>query len=67
MDANTYHLNRYLDQQEKQEKSLEILMENLDDRLVTLQKEIAALQRIASCFDGYDFTEEINEAIKDLF
>ena len=66
IDGNTIAMNKYLDNQEKQERSLELLFDSIDDDLVLLSKEISRLQKIASSYDGYDFTDELNEYIKDL-
>ena len=66
IDGNTIAMNKYLENQEKQEKSYELLLETVDDRLVLLSKEIQSLQKIASSYDGYDFTDELNDCIRDL-
>ncbi len=66
IDGNTIAMNKYLENQEKQEKSYELLLETIDDRLVLLSKEIQSLQKIASSYDGYDFTDELNDYIRDL-
>lgn len=63
---NEAALAKYLEKQEKQETSLELLQDSLDDDLLMLSKEICRLQKIASQYDGYDFTEELNEWIKEL-
>ncbi len=66
IDGNMIVMNKYLENQEKQERSLELLFDNIDDDLVLLSKEICRLQKIASSYDGCDFTDELNYYIKDL-
>ena len=66
IDGNTIAMTKYLENQEKQERAFELLFDSIDDRLVLLSKEIQNLQKIASSYDGYDFTDELNEYIKDL-
>ena len=66
IDGNTIAMNKYLENQEKQERSYELLLETIDDDLALLGKEIQRLQKIASSYDGYDFTDDLNEYIRDL-
>lgn len=66
IDGNTIAMNKYLENQEKQERSFELLFDSIDDRLVLLSKEIQNLQKIASNYDGYDFTDDLNDYIRDL-
>lgn len=66
IDGNTIAMNKYLENQEKQERSFDLLFDSIDDDLVLLGKEIQRLQKIASSYDGYDFTDDLNEYIRDL-
>lgn len=66
IDGNTIAMDKYLEKQEKQEKSYELLFDSIDDDLALLGKEIQRLQKIASSYDGYDFTDDLNDYIRDL-
>lgn len=64
--ANTEALNRYQNKLEKQEKSFELLLDSLDDDLVEIQEMIDRVIRISRDYDGYDFSEEIRDTLKDM-
>ena len=56
-------MNKYLENQEKQERSYELLFDSIDDDLALLGKEIQRLQKIASSYDGYDFRDDLNNYV----
>ena len=64
--SNEMALQKYHDELEKQEACYNYMFETLDDRLVELQKEINSLMKIASDYDGYDFSDDMKECIREL-
>lgn len=66
IDANEYALNKHLEKQEKQELNLNAMLDEFDDELFKLGETINSLQAQAKDYNGYDFTEELNDALEDL-
>lgn len=64
-DANTEALNRYQNKLAKQEKAFESFCDEIDDDLVELNEMIVNLKKIAKDYENYDFTEDLEELIKD--
>ena len=64
--SNEMELQKFLEKQEKQERSLELLTDKLDSRMYELSIEIQRIIKIASYYDGLDFSEEIKESIRDM-
>ena len=64
--ANTNALKKYQSELEKQEISCELFFDSIDDELSEIADMIKALEKKAECYDGYDFTDELNNAIRDL-
>ena len=64
--SNEMVLQKFLEKQEKQERSLELLTDKLDSRMYELSIEIQRIIKIASDYDGLDFSEEIKESIRDM-
>ena len=58
-------LDAHLHEVEKKELALERLIEWHDLSIKTIKQEIEWLKLQAEDFDGYDFTEEITEFLKD--
>ncbi len=59
-------LNRHQEKLAKQEASLELFMDSIDDDLVKIQDLINKVKDRAGDFDGYDFSEEVKDALRDL-
>lgn len=64
MDANTYHTNRMLENQQLQAESLERLIEHLEDEFLTIDTAKESILKVAKDFEGCDFSEEIINEIK---
>lgn len=65
LDGNLKALDRYLDNQSKQEASYDFLLDELDDDFVELSGLIEKIINKSKDYDGYDFSEDIKEIIKD--
>ncbi len=59
-------LYRHQEKLAKQEASLELLMDLIDDDLVKILDLINKVKGKAVDFDGYDFGEEVKDALRDL-
>jgi hypothetical protein len=64
--ANTSMLNKFLADQEKKEAALERFEKSIDDRLVELQNIIRDIKVEAQNFEGYCFTDDLEDYLKDL-
>lgn len=64
--VNTEILNKYLDEQEKKEVSLNYLFKLSDDELDEVREMISVLLQRARDYDNYDFEEEMRDTIKEL-
>jgi hypothetical protein len=62
--SNEMALQKYHDELEKQDACFYYMFDELDDRLAELQKEIDILVKIASDYDGYDFSDDMKEYIR---
>lgn len=63
--ANSEALNKYMREQEQQEACLNHFIDDIDDDLVELDEMITKLKKIASNYDGYDFSEHLEDMIKE--
>lgn len=52
-------------EQEQQEACLNHFIDDIDDDLVELDEMITKLKKIASNYDGYDFSEHLEDMIKE--
>ena len=59
-------LNKYQEKLKKQELSYDLFLTAIDDDLVKIQELINKVKKKADGFDGYDFTEEIENLLKDM-
>ena len=66
MDQNTQELNKYLDRQSDIDNSFETLIDNHLLSFEKIREEIGYLMDIARDYDGFDFTEEMQEYIKEV-
>jgi hypothetical protein len=64
--GNEIALAKYLAEQEKRELSYELFLDSIDDELVEIAKIAEKIKRRSQSYDGYDFSEDIEEAIKDI-
>jgi len=64
MDANTISLNKYLEEQEKRERFLSefILYVNMEE----VESLINNAKELAKNYKGYDFTEDLEDMIKEI-
>lgn len=66
MDGNINALNRYLEEQDKQSLALEQLEDYINDELKIIMEVSERIVKIADGFEGYDFTDEAKEMIKEF-
>lgn len=64
--AVTNALNKHQEKLRKQEESLEMFLDSIDDELMEIQKLINKVKKQALYFDGYDFSDEVKSLIGDL-
>jgi hypothetical protein len=64
--GNEMALAKYLAEQEKRELSYEMFLDSIDDELAEIAKISDKIKRKSESYDGYDFSEDIEEAIKDI-
>lgn len=50
----------------KQEISLELFKDSIDDDLAEIMDIVKTLKKKARNYDGYDFTEELKSLLEDL-
>ena len=50
----------------KQEISLELFIDSIDDELAEVMEIVKTLKKKARDYDGYDFTEELKSLLEDL-
>lgn len=50
----------------KQEISLELFKDSIDDDLAEIMEIVKTLKKKARDYDGYDFTEELKSLLEDL-
>ena len=63
--ANTSALNRHLNEQEKRETSFELFINSIDDELAELNELIKTIREKASNFDGFDFSDSLDDVLGD--
>ncbi len=66
IDGNTYALEQHQKRLDKVSDSLDSFMDDIDDELVELRNTIDELQARAREYDGFDFTEQLNDTLRDL-
>lgn len=59
-------LNKYQEKLKKKELSYDLFLTAIDDDLSEIQDLINKVKKKADGFDGYDFTEEIENLLKDM-
>jgi hypothetical protein len=64
--GNEMALAKYLADQEKRELSYELFLDSIDNELVEIAKIAEKIKRKSQSYDGYDFSEDIEEVIKDM-
>ena len=64
-DANTEYLNRYLNEQQKQEEALEAFTNEIQIDLLEIQKLVYEMEVTAKNYQGYDFREDLKEILND--
>lgn len=65
-DAVTNAINKHQEKLRKQEISLELFIDSIDDDLAEIMEIIKTLKKKARDYDGYDFTEELKSLLEDL-
>lgn len=64
--ATTRALNKYREKMRKQEISLDLFLNSIDDDLVEIQELMRKVIKRAADFDGIDFSEEVENLIRDM-
>lgn len=65
-DAVTNAINKHQEKLRKQEISLELFKDSIDDELAEIMDIIKVLKRKARDFNGYDFSEDLDEILREL-
>jgi len=63
--ANTTYLNKYMDEQQKQEEALEAFTNEIQIDLLEIQKLVYEMGVTARDYKGYDFREDLKEILND--
>ena len=50
----------------KQETSLELFIDSIDDELSEVMEIVKTLKKKARDYDGYDFSDELKDLLEDL-
>lgn len=64
--ANSKALENYQNKLKKQEVSFELLLSSLDDDLAEIQELINKVKKRALDYDGLDFSEEIENLLREM-
>ena len=64
--ANSKALEIYQNKLKQQEVSFELLLSSIDDDLVEIQELIMKVKKRALDFDGIDFSEEVENLIREM-
>lgn len=64
--ANSKALEIYQNKLKKQEVSFELLLSSIDDDLVEIQELIKKVKKRASNYDDLDFSEEIENLLREM-
>ena len=65
-DAVTNAINKHQEKLRKQEISLELFKDSIDDDLAEIMEIIKILKRKAKEYDGFDFSEDLKELLEEL-
>ena len=65
-DAVTSAINKHQEKLRKQEISLELFKDSIDDDLAEIMEIIKILKRKAKDYDGFDFSEDLKELLEEL-
>ena len=57
---------KYQEKLMKQETSLELFIDSIDDELAEIMEIVKTLKKKARDYDGYDFTEDLKCLLEDL-
>ena len=64
--AITNALNKHQEKLIKQETSLQLFLDDIDDDLAEIMDIIKVLKRKARDYDGFDFSDELKEVLEDI-
>lgn len=64
--ANTQALNKYLDEQDRADIALENFLNAISDELSEIDEISNRIRSIANDYEGYDFTDDAIEAMKEI-
>lgn len=63
--GNSYALNSYMEQIAKVENTYDMFLADISDDLDEMIDIIDRIKRLASDYEGYDFTDDLKDIIKD--
>ena len=63
--ANTELLNQYLDSQDRDTRMLEYFQSDIEPLLLTVEEAISRMKEIAKGYESCDFSEEIENSVKE--
>lgn len=66
LDSVDSALQKFEEKQDNQRASFELFLETNEDLIGDIVEQIALLKKLADGYDGCDFTEEMEEFVKDL-
>lgn len=64
--VNTYYLNKHLENQERKEKELELLIDYIQDDIDNINSILRNIRAVSKDWDNYDFEEDINDYLKEV-
>lgn len=64
--ATEYALNKYQEKLKKQELSYDLFLTSIDDDLVEIQELIKKVKKRALNYDDFDFSEEIENLLREM-
>jgi len=63
--ANTELLNAHMDKEERREKAFARFEKTVESELLILNHLVENLKKFASSYEGFDFSEDLEEMIND--
>ena len=64
--AITNAINKHQEKLIKQETSLQLFFDDIDDDLAEIMDIVKTLKKKARDYDGYDFSEDLKEVLEEL-
>lgn len=64
--ASTAALNAYMEQEDKRYKAFDDFITTIESDLESISKQTSSLKNIAEDFQGFDFSEELDEELREI-